>query len=122
MPDREHDVVSQEHGGHAVTRSVQSASVGQGIAVFSSSHQVLHMNRVAAEWHGSLQPSLLEIRQEVVRGLERSLGEQGRPLIAIKRLIDCAGGSFLLRGTGVPSKEPDRGFRIVITIESVPLR
>jgi len=109
---------------------------GPGIVVLSSSMQLLHMNRQAAELstqinqaengkenkkiaHGVLPMAMTELCTEILKVLQVRTEAKDWEQFEVKRLAGDPAKPILLRGFGLPDRGGIQQSRIVITMEEV---
>ncbi len=113
---------------------------GPGIIVLSSSMQLLHMNRQAAELcrqinaaenttggnakaaQGVLPTALTELCADIVKALQVRTEAKDWEQFELKRLAGNAKAQVLLRGFGLPDRGGIQQARLVITMEEVGRR
>ena len=111
---------------------------GAGIVVLSSSMQLLHMNRQAAELskqvnmtdngappraaQGVLPAALTELCSEIIKALQVRTEAKDWEQFEIKRIAGNAKQPILLRGFGLPDKGGIQHARLVVTMEELGRR
>lgn len=116
--------------------TIADQRTGPGIVVLSSSLQLLHMNRQAAELstqinkaengkeykkiaHGVLPAALTELCAEILKVLQVRTEAKDWEQFEVKRLAGNPARPILLRGFGLPERGGIQQSRIVITMEEV---
>lgn len=116
--------------------TIADQRTGPGIVVLSSSMQLLHMNRQAAELstqinkaengkeykkiaHGVLPAALTELCTEILKVLQVRTEAKDWEQFEVKRLAGNPARPILLRGFGLPERGGIQQSRIVITMEEV---
>ena len=119
--------------------TIADQRTGPGIVVLSSSMQLLHMNRQAAELstqinkaengkeykkiaHGVLPAALTELCAEILKVLQVRTEAKDWEQFEVKRLAGNPARPILLRGFGLPERGGIQQSRIVITMEEVGRR
>lgn len=112
---------------------------GAGIVVLSSSMQLLHMNRQAAELsklinmtenggtpakaaHGVLPSALTELCAELIKALQVRTEAKDWEQFEVKRIAGNSNQPVLLRGFGLPDRGGVQHARLVITLEELGRR
>lgn len=112
---------------------------GAGIVVLSSSMQLLHMNRQAAELsklinmtenggtpakaaHGVLPSALTELCAELIKALQVRTEAKDWEQFEVKRIAGNPNQPVLLRGFGLPDQGGVQHARLVITLEELGRR
>ena len=112
---------------------------GAGIVVLSSSMQLLHMNRQAAELsklinmtenggtsvktaHGVLPSALTELCAELIKALQVRTEAKDWEQFEVKRIAGNPNQPVLLRGFGLPDREGVQHARLVVTLEELGRR
>ncbi|MCC2641126.1 MAG: protein of unknown function, putative Transcriptional regulator [Nitrospira sp.] len=112
---------------------------GAGIVVLSSSMQLLHMNRQAAELaklinmtenggkparaaHGVLPSALTELCAELIKALQIRTEAKDWEQFEVKRITGNPNKPVLLRGFGLPDRGGVQHARLVVTLEEIGRR
>jgi DNA-binding CsgD family transcriptional regulator len=112
---------------------------GAGIVVLSSSFQLLHMNRQAAELskqinmnesgdipprapQGVLPAALTELCSEILKALQIRTEAKDWEQFEVKRIVGNPKQPILLRGFGLPDKAGVQHARLVVTMEELGRR
>ncbi len=112
---------------------------GAGIVVLSSSMQLLHMNRQAAELsklinmaengdtpakaaHGVLPSALTELCAELIKALQVRTEAKDWEQFEVKRIAGNPNQPVLLRGFGLPDRGGVQHARLVVTLEELGRR
>lgn len=121
------------------TDNLADQRAGAGIVVLSSSMQLLHMNRQAAELsklinmtenggtppkaaHGVLPSALTELCAELLKALQVRTEAKDWEQFEVKRIAGNPNQPVLLRGFGLPDREGVQHARLVITLEELGRR
>ena len=116
--------------------TIADQRTGPGIVVLSSTMQLLHMNRQAADLsmqinkaengkeykkiaHGVLPAALTELCAEILKVLQVRTEAKDWEQFEVKRLAGNPARPILLRGFGLPERGGIQQSRIVITMEEV---
>ncbi|TLY18431.1 MAG: response regulator transcription factor [Nitrospirae bacterium] len=119
--------------------TIADQRTGPGIVVLSSTMQLLHMNRQAADLsmqinkaengkeykkiaHGVLPAALTELCAEILKVLQVRTEAKDWEQFEVKRLAGNPARPILLRGFGLPERGGIQQSRIVITMEEVGRR
>jgi DNA-binding CsgD family transcriptional regulator len=119
--------------------SLAEQRTGAGIVVLSSSMQLLHMNKQAAELskqinmaennggppraaQGVLPAILTELCLEIVKALQVRTEAKDWEQFEVKRIAGNANHPILLRGFGLPDKGGVQHARLVVTMEELGRR
>ncbi|MBV6471706.1 MAG: hypothetical protein NBKEAIPA_03646 [Nitrospirae bacterium] len=119
--------------------SLADQRAGSGIVVLSSSMQLLHMNRQAAELsklmhishtggglpktaNGVLPAVLTELCAEIIKALQVRTEAKDWEQFEIKRIAGNPNQPILLRGFGLPDREGIQHARLVVTMEELGRR
>ena len=121
------------------TDNLADQRAGAGIVVLSSSMQLLHMNRQAAELskkvnmsenggtpprsaQGVLPTALTQLCSEVLKALQVSTEAKDWEQFEVKRIAGDPKQPILLRGFGLPDKGGVQHARVVVTMEELGRR
>ena len=121
-------------GSRIRTRLGDIAHMRSGLAIFSGSGDLLHINRQAAHWlrldsrvgrgiandqHGQETPSrvLSSLRDDLLHIVSERTEATDWRRIEITSLIHVGSRRLLLRGFGIPDRKGMNEARIVLTIE-----
>lgn len=119
--------------------NVVDQRAGAGIVVLTSSMQLLHMNRQAAELsklinmtenggapakaaHGVLPSALTELCAELIKALRVRTEAKDWEQFEVKRVAGNPNQPVLLRGFGLPDKGGIQHARLVVTLEELGRR
>ncbi len=119
--------------------NVVDQRAGAGIVVLTSSMQLLHMNRQAAELsklinmtenggapakaaHGVLPSALTELCAELTKALQVRTEAKDWEQFEVKRVAGNPNQPVLLRGFGLPDKGGIQHARLVVTLEELGRR
>jgi DNA-binding CsgD family transcriptional regulator len=121
------------------TDNLADQRAGAGIVVLSSSMQLLHMNRQAAELskkvnmsenggtpprsaQGVLPTALTQLCSEVLKALQVRTEAKDWEQFEVKRIAGDPKQPILLRGFGLPDKSGVQHARVVVTMEELGRR